>query len=552
MKKLSVLATALIVAFSVNASPESKTEPLVLPAIAQDVQHATASKRITALFTRGHYTHVQLDDELSSRMFDTYLKNLDYYRNVLTKADIDTFEQYRDKFDDAINKGNLNFAFDMFNLTLKRRFERFDYAQKLLEKGFDFNVEDQYIYDREEANWATSTAELDEIWRQRVKFDALNLKLAGTNAEEIQTILKKRYHNSQKRLTQSESEDVFQLIMNSFARSIEAHTSYLSPRNADRFQQEMNLQLEGIGAVLRADEHAEAPQHECRNVHGRFSFRAYQLQAGDGPGAAVGGQLIDGQIDAEQVAEALGVAGEGVEVVQVGQLLLELAQVQVEPTKILGDVERALGNHVVLAHVTGRGAVAGDPQQAHQADHAAIAGAVLQHQRGPGGALAQVLGGDFTGATVLLVGPRATHVGHQVAVAAAAFGFARGGVEVDDRRRHQHRRHGIEQGRLARAGTADEQEAALGDRYFGQAVEGAPVVHLQAAHAELLQARVRQAFVEQGGSVLGNGHGVLAGIRLRQPGFRAAGGTPPRAGTRLRRRTAASAPARLRGGHPGR
>src|SRR5690606_23824912 len=233
MKKLSVLATALIVAFSINASPESKTEPLVLPAIAQDAQHATASKRITALFTRGHYTQVQLDDELSSKMFDTYLKNLDYYRNVLTKADIDAFEQYRDKFDDAINKGNLNFAFDMFNLTLKRRFERFDYAQKLLEKGFDFNVEDQYSYDREEANWASSTAELDEIWRQRVKFDALNLKLAGKNAEEIQTILKKRYHNSQKRLTQSESEDVFQLIMNSFARSIEAHTSYLSPRNAD-------------------------------------------------------------------------------------------------------------------------------------------------------------------------------------------------------------------------------------------------------------------------------------------------------------------------------
>lgn len=254
MKKLSVLATALIVAFSINASPDSKTEPLVLPVIAQDAQHATASKRITALFTRGHYTHVQLDDELSSKMFDTYLKNLDYYRNVLTKADIESFEQYRDKFDDAINKGNLNFAFDMFNLTLKRRFERFDYAIKLLDKGFDFSNDDQYVYDREEANWAANSAELDEIWRQRVKFDALNLKLAGKNAEEIQTILKKRYHNSQKRLTQSESEDVFQLVMNSFARSIEAHTSYLSPRNADRFQQEMNLSLEGIGAVLRADE----------------------------------------------------------------------------------------------------------------------------------------------------------------------------------------------------------------------------------------------------------------------------------------------------------
>jgi carboxyl-terminal processing protease len=254
MKKLSVLATALIVAFSINASPDVSNQALVLPTITQDAQHATASKRITALFTRGHYSPVKLDDALSSKMFDTYLKNLDYYRNVLTKADVAAFEQYRYKFDDGINKGNMNFAFDMFNQTLKRRSERFEHALQLLDKGFNFSDEDQYVYDRENAEWPANEAELNEIWRQRVKFDALNLKLAGKNADEIYQVLEKRYRNSQKRLTQTESEDVFQLIMNSFARSIEAHTSYLSPRNADRFQQEMNLSLEGIGAVLRTDD----------------------------------------------------------------------------------------------------------------------------------------------------------------------------------------------------------------------------------------------------------------------------------------------------------
>lgn len=253
MKKCSVLATALFVTFGTSAS-DVNTEPLVLPVVTQAAQHATASKRITALFTRGHYSKVQLDDALSSKMFDTYLKNLDYYRNVLTKADAASFEKYRTQFDDAINKGNLNPAFEMFNLTLQRRAERFDYALSLLESEFDFSVADQYVYDRENANWPADTAELNEIWRQRVKFDALNLKLAGKTATEIKDILAKRYRNTKKRLTQTESEDVFQLVMNSFARSIEAHTSYLSPRNADRFQQEMNLSLEGIGAVLRADE----------------------------------------------------------------------------------------------------------------------------------------------------------------------------------------------------------------------------------------------------------------------------------------------------------
>ena len=142
MKKHSALAIALLSAFGLNAAPDAAQEPLVLPTMAQDTQHATASKRIAALFTRGHYTNVQLDDALSSRMFDTYVKNLDYYRNVLTKADVDSFEKYRDQFDDGINKGNLSFAFDMFNLTLKRRSERFDYALQLLDNTdlHSFNI----------------------------------------------------------------------------------------------------------------------------------------------------------------------------------------------------------------------------------------------------------------------------------------------------------------------------------------------------------------------------------------------------------------------------
>ena len=172
----------------------------------------------------------------------------------MLKSDVDTFEQFKFQFDDAINKGQFDFAFQMFNLSLQRRAERFDFAISLLDKGFDFTTADQYEYEREDSPWPTSKAQLDELWRQRVKYDALNLKLAGKNNQEIKDLLTKRYKTAKKRLAQTESEDVFQLMMNSYARSIEAHTSYLSPRSADRFQQEMNLSLEGIGAVLQADD----------------------------------------------------------------------------------------------------------------------------------------------------------------------------------------------------------------------------------------------------------------------------------------------------------
>merc|ERR1712063_226427 len=125
-----------------------------------------------------------------------------------------------------------------------------------LEKGpFDFAKEnDKFYYDREDADWAKDTAELDEIWRQRVKYDALNLILADKTWEEAKELLTKRYTRAIKRTKQAKSEDVFQTAMNAFARTIEAHTSYLSPRNAERFQMDMNLSFEGIGAVLQSED----------------------------------------------------------------------------------------------------------------------------------------------------------------------------------------------------------------------------------------------------------------------------------------------------------
>ncbi|RVU40840.1 carboxy terminal-processing peptidase [Rheinheimera riviphila] len=254
MKKLSGIAAALLIVMGSSALASVTTDVVTMPKLAQLDQHFTASKRVAAIFTRGHYLQVKIDDELSAKVFERYLDSLDYYHNVMLKSDIDAFAQYKFQFDDAIQKGQFDFAFQMFNLSLQRRAERFDYAISLLEKPFDFTAPDSYEYEREDAPWATDLAQLNELWRQRVKFDALNLKLTGKKPEEIKELLLKRYKSAKKRLAQTESEDVFQLVLNSYARSIEAHTSYLSPRNADRFQQEMNLSLEGIGAVLQLDD----------------------------------------------------------------------------------------------------------------------------------------------------------------------------------------------------------------------------------------------------------------------------------------------------------
>ncbi|UAA37156.1 carboxy terminal-processing peptidase [Paraneptunicella aestuarii] len=236
---------------AVNPAPSN----FEIPVLQQETQHAVAAKRTSAQFLRTHFKKIELDDAFSGVIYDRYLKSLDSSKSIYLKSDVLELQKYRDSFDEALLKGNLTNAYKMYQSNLEKRVERYQFALSLLEKGFDFNkADDKYYYDREDADWAKDKAELDELWRQRVKYDALNLKLAGKNKDEIKDLLEKRYQRALKRLSQTKSEDVFQTVMNAFARSIEAHTSYLSPQSADRFNMEMNLSFEGIGAVLQVED----------------------------------------------------------------------------------------------------------------------------------------------------------------------------------------------------------------------------------------------------------------------------------------------------------
>ncbi|MBL4630639.1 MAG: carboxy terminal-processing peptidase [Paraglaciecola sp.] len=249
------VASALLVMSTGSVAIESSLGVKDLPKLAQESQHVASAKRVSSQFLRAHYKQIDLDDELSAKIFNRFIRSLDFNRNVFSAKDIQGFAVYKNKFDDAIERGNLSIAYDIYQLNLQRRVERYEHALTLLDKKFNFELaNDTFIYDRKEAVWAKNRQELDELWRQRVKYDALNLKLAGKDWPKTQELLTKRYKRAIKRLTQTSSEDVFQTVMHSFARSIEAHTSYLSPRNAERFQMEMNLSFEGIGAVLLTED----------------------------------------------------------------------------------------------------------------------------------------------------------------------------------------------------------------------------------------------------------------------------------------------------------
>lgn len=227
--------------------------PTVAADLRPDQSQAKVEMLVTQILTQGHYRKVSLDDSLSSVILDKYLQSLDNSKVFFLASDVAAFEKYRNQIDNDLKKGELAPAYQIFNVFKNRFAERMDYVSQLLEKPFDFTVDESYDTDREKAPWPKSVAEANEEWRKLVKSQALNLKLSGKKPDEINKMLKERYQNQQKAVTKSTSEDVFEIYMNSFSNSVDPHTSYFSPAASDQFKIEMSLSLEGIGASLRSE-----------------------------------------------------------------------------------------------------------------------------------------------------------------------------------------------------------------------------------------------------------------------------------------------------------
>ncbi len=247
--KLTLIAASFLLAASAQAV-EAKLSLADLPVLKQEHQQEIAAQRVTSRFTRSHYKHFNLNDDFSKAIFNRYLKMLDYNHNLFTQADIDSFAKWSTELDDQLKAGNNEIAFKVYNLSMQKRFKQYAYALSLLDHEISFDSDESIEIDRSKEAWPKDQAEVNDLWRKRVKYDALNLKLTGKKWPEIKEMLVKRYNNAMKRISQTHSEDVFQVYMNAFARQIDPHTSYLSPRNAEQFQSEMSLSLEGIGAVL--------------------------------------------------------------------------------------------------------------------------------------------------------------------------------------------------------------------------------------------------------------------------------------------------------------
>ncbi|MDM7481906.1 MAG: carboxy terminal-processing peptidase [Halomonas sp.] len=231
------------------------TSPAAMAQLAPTDEQRQAAVEIADSLRYGHYANINFDQQWSEEAFQRYLDILDGQRAYLLNRDIEPYRHLENDMAEALFEGELDDAFALYNRLSERHSTRLEWLLARLDEGLslEFESDERLEVDRDSAPWASRESELDELWRKRLKNDALTLALTGQDDEQIENNLRQRYEGQLTRLGQTESEDVFGLLMAAVSSTIDPHTGYLSPRQGESFDIQMSLSLEGIGALLQAD-----------------------------------------------------------------------------------------------------------------------------------------------------------------------------------------------------------------------------------------------------------------------------------------------------------
>ena len=251
-----IILILLICAYSSIAWANSDTNSFIKPRS----EHSFQCIKIIRALERYHYLEKKLDDKMSSIIFHQYLKRLDPRKELFTLRDIDLFKQYEFRFDDDLKRGRLNPGFKIFNLYISRSKQRLAYISSLIktwEQELDFSKNESMVIEYDLRHWQTDKQHLHQLWKKELKSHIISLILNHKDEDNdddyITQTLEKTYSNRLKRLIQTESNDIFQILINIVTSSFDPHTQFFPPRASEDFDIHMSLSLEGIGAVLQTE-----------------------------------------------------------------------------------------------------------------------------------------------------------------------------------------------------------------------------------------------------------------------------------------------------------
>jgi carboxyl-terminal processing protease len=226
------------------------------------------------MLEEGHFSPKKIDDAFSKEVFHQFLKSLDPDKNYFLAADVEQFKKFETKIDDEIHGARLE-SFYAINEVYKKRVEEVAALYKeLLQKPFDFNVDETYVDDYDKQVFSKTEAARKEAWRKKIKYEVLNryvdalenqeknkgkenfvVKTTAELEKEAREKVLKAYDKMFDRFrNRFKDDDRFSLLVNTIAGSMDPHTNYFPPVEKRSFDESMSGEFFGIGASLTEDE----------------------------------------------------------------------------------------------------------------------------------------------------------------------------------------------------------------------------------------------------------------------------------------------------------
>lgn len=248
------LMAAILVTCASLSARAAEAKSLTTPR----VEDRGITRAVSSLVRKEHLISNKqpLDDKISERALTQFIKSFDNRKLYFYQSDVAEFERSKDKLDDMVVKGDITFAYMLFNRFLQRVDERVALVDELLKEDFNFAEDETLNIDWEKLAYPQDAAEAKDRWRKLLKYDLLVLKSdkEDKKKEDPKLRLGRRYHSFAKRMHQTDADELLEIFLTSVTTSFDPHTTYMSPSNLENFRILMSLNLDGIGAQLKMED----------------------------------------------------------------------------------------------------------------------------------------------------------------------------------------------------------------------------------------------------------------------------------------------------------
>src|SRR5438876_798957 len=295
---LMLLLSGRLVSPVYSAESAAPVTPGDQPALAANQELATKLYKVSPgpldgqiafvtakLLEQLHYLHQPFDETVSIKFLDRYLEALDPQHVHFIQADLEEFAHYRTNLNHLTkgrNVADTHPACEIFQRFVLRLQQRVTYAEELLKtENFTFDSDERIAINRHELPYPKDLQEAKALWRDRLRFEYLQEKLAKldarkkaeaaknknpqassgakdakpkSEAEEIVDTLSHRYHRTLRTFTDWNNDDVLQLYLTTLAHVYDPHSDYFGHAQLESFAIGMNLSLFGIGAELISED----------------------------------------------------------------------------------------------------------------------------------------------------------------------------------------------------------------------------------------------------------------------------------------------------------